>query len=337
MQQSYHTAGTKRTYEVGIRQWIQFCDTARIPETSYTEQNLIRFLTWLDMTIPTGIGAETAKNRVYAVKEYAATKHGEIIHVKEDRAPKLARIRKILGHQKPATDGSDPILLEDCIAMAKHIQTQKIPDWQKQTQKTLIAYAFGEMKRANEYVNTRDTKRALKHGELQTTTDRKSGKSYIICARITGKTHRNGTKSNPLQSAIVCKCRSWSPYICAYCNLTALIRIKKESGIPTDPEQAVFVRPLKTGKLTPYNEYKASALLKRLAKETGLYEKDKTKEAKYSLHGFRKGGTIQAINDDIPRSTIMKQADWKTDKMIERYAKKMPVSMHANNMIEKYK
>ena len=45
---------------------------------------------------------------------------------------------------------------------------------------------------------------------------------------------------------------------------------------------------------------------------------------------------MQAMHDNIPRSTIMKQADWKTDKMIERYAKKTSINMHARNMINKY-
>ena len=336
MQISYHTAGTKRTYAVGQRQWIQFCDELGITDRAYTEQNLIRFLTWLDMNVPEGIGGETAKNRVYAVKEYAVQQYGDIIQVKMEEAPRLARIRKILDYQKPATDGSDPIMIEDCIAMIKQIQNQNIPDWEKQTQQTMISYSFGEMKRAHECVSTRDTKRPLKHGELQLTIDPVTKQPYMRCVRITGKTHRKGTRSTPLQSAIVCKCKKWPKPLCALCNLIKLTKLKQENGISTDPSQPVFVRPLKTGRMTPYNEYKASALLKRLAKEAGLYEEDTTKDTKYSLHGFRKGGTMQAIHDNIPRAAILKQADWKTDKMIERYAKKTPINMHARNMINKY-
>lgn len=191
MQNSYHILGTTRTSGVGQKQWIRFCDHVNIPDRAYNEDNLMRFLIWLDTTIPGGIEGQSAKNKVYAVKEYAALTYGDIIQIHQEAAPRLTRLRRILNQKKPPTDGSDPSLIEDCIAMIQQIQKAPITEWEKQTQQTLISFAFGEIKRANEYVTTKDDKRPLKHGDLQETTDPITKQKYEICTRIKRKTHQN--------------------------------------------------------------------------------------------------------------------------------------------------
>ena len=61
-----------------------------------------------------------------------------------------------------------------------------------------------------------------------------------------------------------------------------------------------------------------------------------TTDTQYSLHGFRKGGTMQAIKDGMDITSTMKQADWKTAEMVIHYTKNTPIDMHANNVINIY-
>ena len=165
--------------------------------------------------------------------------------------------------------------------------------------------------------------------------DKEQGIKCMTWTRKTGKTYRQGSDENPLESVVVCKCKRWGAEMCPFHELGKLTQYKQRAGISTEPDQPFLVRKGKTGKIIPYNAYTAGALLKRLAKAAGLTGKT-CKETVYTLHGFRKGGAIQAVQDGLPTSTIMKQADWKTARMVAYYNRQIPTEMHATNMTNKY-
>ena len=332
----YHAPGTTDAYKIGARQWERFCARYAIPTHQYTEANIIRFLAWLDMTIKGGIGASTAKNKIYAIKEYAYQEHQHYLRVDRTNANALSRFRKSLGIKKPPTNGSDPITRRICLKLITQIQQQPgLQQWEKQTQKTLMILAFSEIKRGEEYIQSKRNQRGLHHGDLAIRTDPETQKEYMIWTRQTGKTHRQGSAANPLQSVIVCKCEKWGPTMCPLHETMKLIRMKQENEIDTSPTAALLIRKSKTGAMIPYNPYTAGDLLKRMAKAAGL-DKEATKQAIYTLHGFRKGGAMQAVQDGLATSTIMKQADWKTARMVAHYNRQIPTEMHAQNMINKY-
>ena len=214
------------------------------------------------------------------------------------------------------------------------IDTEQIPEWLKQTQKTMMILAFSEIKRGGEYTEDKKNGRGLYHKDLTRKYDEKSDQHYLIWTRITGKTHRAGSEKYPLQSVIVCKCNRWSPKICPYHNMMKLYRLKMEHNIPSQPKDAVFLW-IRNGKITPYNKYSHGKLLKRMARKANI-NINQGKETKYSLHGFRKGGCMQATIDGLPTSTIMKQADWKTADMINLYNRLIPIDMHLQNVIKPY-
>ena len=74
---------------------------------------------------------------------------------------RLSRYRAGLAIENPASKGSEPITLPMCHKMIKGIDQQPMPEWQQQTEKTLIMLAFREIKRAGEYVEDKQTKIAL--------------------------------------------------------------------------------------------------------------------------------------------------------------------------------
>ena len=122
--------------------------------------------------------------------------------------------------------------------------------------------------------------------------------------------------------------------ICPTHNLEALQDAKQRAGIPTGPNDDIFVIKEK-GKIKPYNKYMAGHLLKRMVKQAGYQQG--ANDPKYTLHGFRKGGAIQATKDQIPISTIMKQADWKSGQMVQHYQRQINIDDHATNMIKRYR
>ena len=110
--------------------------------------------------------------------------------------------------------------------------------------------------------------------------------------------------------------------------------LKRINGIPTGSDDHVFVYEDK-GETKPYNAYKAGHLLKRMVKAAGYPQG--ANDPKYTLHGFRKGGAIQATKDGIPISTIMKQADWKSGAMVNHYQRQINIDDHATNLMNKYR
>ena len=298
---------------------------------------MIRFLAWLSLNTKDGIGETTAKNKVYAIREYAYQEYGDQIHVDHKSAPILGRFRKSLGKAKPATGGSDAVTLWDCYKMIQVIQNdQTIEAWEKQTQQTLISLAFSEIKRAGEYLSDSKTGRGLHYKDMKWRINAMTGKPYIIWLRLTGKTHQQNTPRDPLESTIVCKCKKWREIMCPYHNVMKIVKIQTETqGLPKPSDPILIRKAPKTAKKYPYNEYTAGRSLKRLAKEAGLIT-DAAKEAVYTLHGFRKGGAIQAVLDGNDDSTIMKQADWNSARMIQHYQNKTPIDIHALKMIRNY-
>ena len=226
------------------------------------------------MTSKQGIGESTAKSKVYAVKQFAYQEYDIDLKVDKDNAMRLARFRKSLATRKPATEGSDPITYDDCTKMIKHIQLQPIPEWQKQTQITMISIAFGQIKRATEYVQDKKGEKGLNHGQLTLRKDPTSGRMYLAWNRIKGKTHQTGTIRNPLQTAIVCVCNKWRREMCAFHNYAQLLNIKKINDIPTGPHEPVLIRLATNGNKYPYNEYTANQLLQKLIKSANYLELD---------------------------------------------------------------
>ena len=107
--------------------------------------------------------------------------------------------------------------------------------------------------------------------------------------------------------------------------------------MPTGHNDLIFMHLKgKQRTLTPYNKYSAGDLLTRMVREANLKNLDTT-NTKYSLHGFRKGGAMQAIQDGMDITSTMKQADWRTAEMVIHYTRKTPIGMHANNVINIYK
>ena len=78
----------------------------------------------------------------------------------------------------------------------------------------------------------------------------------------------------------------------------------------------------------------AGNLLKRMAKAAGIGQGPN--DPPYTLHGFRKGGAIQATKDKVPTSAIMKQADWKSSEMVHYYQRQINIDDHATNLMHAY-
>ena len=113
-----------------------------------------------------------------------------------------------------------------------------------------------------------------------------------------------------------------------------MMRLKEQYQIPMKSSDDIFVYT-NEGQIKPYNKYSAGKLLKRMVKAAGY--PTGPNDPKYSLHGFRKGGTIQATIDKVPTSTIMKQADWKSESMVHHYQKQINIDLHSSNMMNVYK
>ena len=334
---NYHAPGTKGAYQTGAKQWIQFCDIYHIQHHQYSEANIIKFLTWLYLNEKDGIKKETAKGKTYAIKEFAYQTYGEIIEVDRKNAFSIARFKQSLEYINPAGDGATPITMDKLRKLTIAAMKEQEPEWIKQTNKTLMIIAFSEMKRAGEYTLDKQNNRGFYHGDLFLKTDAKTQQNYLIWNRRTGKTYRAGSDEKPLQSAIVCKCKRWGKSECPYHNMMKLIIIKNKAGISTARNQPIFMYLKgKQRTLTPYNKYSAGDLLTRMVKTANLKDLDTT-NTKYSLHGFRKGGAMQAVQDGMDITSTMKQADWRSAEMVIHYTRKTPIEMHANNVINIYK
>lgn len=76
-------------------------------------------------------------------------------------------------------------------------------------------------------------------------------------------------------------------------------------------------------------------LLKRMVRNAGYPQGPN--DPTYILHGFRKGGTIQATLDKVPISTIMKQADWKSVGVVFHYQQMIDIKSHVMNIMNVYR
>ena len=330
----YHATGTTKVYQTAAKQWKQFCELYKIHKRQYTEANLCLFISWLDIKLEDGIKPATVKNKLYGIREFAYQTYGDILEVDNKTMTILARFRKGIAVHNPATNGSAPITLEMCKILIQTIDAQQIPEWIKQTQKTIIILAFSEIKRAGEYLIDYVTNRSFKHGNLTPRYHHATKQWYLDWKRKDGKTHREGSELNALHSALICKCNRWGNEMCPVHNTQKLMILKKIAGIPVGPNEHVFVYE-EGGEIKPYNKYKAGHLLKRMVKEAGYPQGPN--DPKYSLHGFRKGGAIQATKDGVPISTIMKQADWKSERMVHHYQRQINIDDHASNLINRYR
>ena len=314
---------------------MEYCEKFSISTKQYTQDNLCNFLTWLDIITPGGIKESTAKNKLYAIRECAYQEYNQQINVDNEHNHMLARHRRGIQILNPATQGSKPITMRMCKDMIRAVRQQKIPEWEKQTQQTMFAIAFGETKRAGEYLMDAVNNRQFNHGDLEPMMEVETGEIYYCWTRIKGKTHREGTRRNPLESAVICKCKKWGAILCPKHNIEKLTTAKIAAGIQVTANSPVFLYTNKK-QIKPYNKYKAGALLQRMAKAAGYKTKDEKGDNIYSLHGFRKGGAIQGIIDGVPVSTIMKQADWKTERMVYYYNRQKDIDQHAINMMQAY-
>ena len=329
----FHAEGTTEAYETAAKQWIEFCQTYGHHTREYHETNLCLFIIWLDLKTEKGIKAATAKNKLYGIREFAYQTYNDLIEVDHRTMSRLGRLRKSIAIHNPATNGSEPITMEMLQQFINIIDMKPIPEWQKQTEKTMLIIAFSEIKRSGEYVMDDKANRSFKHGHLTQRYNMDTHRMYLDWKRKDGKTNRDRSESNALHTALVCKCKKWGSTICPIHNLEKLIKEKQKAGIPTGPNDDIFVVKEK-GKIKPYNKYMAGHLLKRMVKEAGYPQGPN--DPKYTLHGFRKGGAIQATKDGIPISTIMKQADWRSGRMVQHYQRQINIADHATNLISRY-
>ena len=329
-----HAEGTKKAYRTAAKQWEKYCRTFKIETRQYNETNLIKFLTWLEITNEDGVKPSTVKNKLYGVREYAYQKYGDLIEVDKKNMYRLSRYRAGLAIENPASKGSEPITLPMCRKMITAIDQQPKPEWEKQTEKTLIILGFSEIKRAGEYVQDKQTNRALQHGDLTPRYNQEMKQTYYAWKRTDGKTNRDASEQTPLYSALVCKCKAWGYTMCPVHNILTLIILKQRAGIPTGATDHILVKE-QNGQIKPYNKYMAGQLLKRMVTAIGIGQG--TNDPQYTLHGLRKGGAIQAKKDGVPTATIMKQADWKSSEMVHYYQRQINIDDHATNLWNRYR
>ncbi len=303
-----HAIGTSTNYNGTIGHWTIYCELQQKPKKDFSEWNIRQFLAWKQ--IINGIGWSAMHGHKYAIRDHAKTL-GFNIDVSAKGMPKL--YDDIIGEKrrKPSGPGSKPVDR----TMIKRFYRINRDDPSMNERDTLIweailALGHDAIKRGSEitYDDVLEQGIELNKFEFQIPFDGNAldckqwtKSKYCTYNRNKGKTYQFGAK---LTAVLICNCFS------KVCALHALIKLI-EYKINNRDSDLNRIFQLTNGK--SLNKYALAQGFRKLTKACGFQPGEVTP------HGARKGGAQQAIRDGLPAPYIMKQADWRTEKSLNRY------------------
>ena len=264
-----------------------------------TDQYKLReFLTWKNWNYKGGITKQTARNYLYALRDWLFS-FGISISVDATSNPLLGAFLNGLDRLKPPSGGSAPVDF-DVIKLFYAELDDKIYDncvW-----RAIYAFGHNAIKRPSEYTTDKPLVGALQWNGISWKLPEPVDVHFCTFNYFKSKTNQLGRAE---WAVLICMC----PNPCALHELYRILCVRED----LDPSLPIFI--FKNGKILDYNKLrnKTSYLIKKL----------KLVNLDITPHGMRKGGAQDFIARGVPPALIMSQASWKSLSTLQLYIKNM--------------
>ncbi len=270
------------------------------------DERLCMFLQWKKAN--KGIGWNAMKGHIFAVKNFWLQKGINVQTAKtKGFIPRAWAVVAAEKRERPTGKGADPITITELKALLEAIdKMENLTAIAKKAWKVIFTLAFFGCKRISEYANrlSKEGGQGLRMEQIEFEYSLASGRwkesTYYILNRTHGKTSQFG---EDLYAIYTC---AHEDGVCPVCIMKEYLedRIQKN-----DIKKVISGYLVEQGRA--FNKYQVGATLR---KATVLAKV----EHKVS-HSFRKGGAQYAVNKGVPRTAIQRQADWKSEKSLNRY------------------